>query len=279
MTDATHAQTEPSLQARWRDQTAHALEWRSGDDPEPVLEALALTVALELTGELERAPRADREALRKLGQRALLQLGGQELDEDDLEALRLCAALARDGLRALSEPSGSAEPVTVDGADTRLLVPPSELVRLLRGELDGFAAASLVRKVRRSEAAMAELRTLLALRSSATASHAAASDRPLSLAAASASPVLDPARGRPVGTLATVGAEAVLFVDGESRRLAVYAEEPDALRLLAEELTTEDVREGYWVGRVSAGAVRLEAVLEIGDRTEPWVLDLDDLDS
>lgn len=267
MTDATHAQT--SLQARWRAQAATALEWSSGQDPEPVLEALALTVALDLTGELDRAPLTDREALRKLGQRALLQLGGQELDEDDLEALRLCASLARDGLRVLSEP-GAAR-ASAGEPDTRLLVPPSELVRLLRGELDGFAAASLAHKVRRSEAAMAELRTLLAVRIPATA----APHRHIALAASSASPVLDPAHGRPVGTLPAAGAEAVLFVDGDARRLAVYAEEPDALRLLADELTTEDVREGYWVGRVSEGTVRLEAVLEIGERTEPWVLDLD----
>ena len=86
---------------RWRDDVRRAAEWRSGDDPEPVLDALALTVALELTGDLGRVAREERDALRKVGQLAMLQLGGPDRDEEELEALRMCAAIARDGLRAL----------------------------------------------------------------------------------------------------------------------------------------------------------------------------------
>ncbi len=271
---------EHGLVAQWRTLTREAQAWSPGEELDPVLEALALTVALELTGGLHDTAAGERAALRKLGQRALLQVGGQDLDEDELEALRMCAALARDGLRALRDAAGEAStggPATIshagaDGAegapDTRVVIPPADLTRLLRGELDGFAAASLAMKVRRSAAAQAELSTLLRL-------HAGEPARTLALAAASAEPVLDPARGRMVGVLPELGAEAVLFeVPGEPRRLAIYAEDPAPLRLLATELTTEDVREGYWVGRLADGAQRVEATLEVGEQAATWTLDL-----
>lgn len=264
-----------ALIERWREMAREAGAWSSGDDPEPVLEALALSVALEVTGDLGLAPLEEREALRKLGQRALLQIGGGDPDEEELEELRLCAAIARDGLRALSgrEPVGR-DPTDRDrpgseepgGPDPRVLIPPSDLTRLLRGSLDGFAAGALAMKVRRSAAALEELRRLRHRRRGGE-------ERSLALAAASAAPVLDPAAGRVIGALPDAGAEAVLFEgEGGVRRLAVYAEEPEAIRLLAPELTTEDVREGYWVGRIDEGAQRVDAVLEIGDRREPWGL-------
>lgn len=251
----------PGLIAGWKRLADEAVGWRSGDDPEAVLEALACTVALELTGDLGRVPGDARDTLRKVGQRALLHLGGQERDEEELEALRMCASIARDGLRALSGRPRPEEPE----ASTRVTIPPGDLTRLLAGGLDGFAAGSLAMRVRRSEAARAELRALRALSRPV--------ERTLSLAAADAAAVLDPAAGRPVGTLDALGAEAVLF-EGPPRRLAVYAEDPAALRLVADELTTEDVREGYWIGRVAEGVTRLEATLHVGERSEPWVLDL-----
>ena len=80
--------------------------------------------------------------------------------------------------------------------------------------------------------------------------------------------MIDPAEGHPIGALDAVGAEAILFegpVDpAHERRIAVYAEDPSPLRLVAEGLTTEDVREGYWIGRVADGLERLEAVLHVG---------------
>ena len=138
---------------RWRDDAGRATRWESGEDPEPVLEALALTVALELTGDLGRVPRGERDALRKVGQRAMLQLGGADLDEEDLEALRMCAAIARDGLRALGGRPLPEEPAPAE--DVRVVIPAGDLSRLLGGDLDGFAAGSLALKARRSEAAIA----------------------------------------------------------------------------------------------------------------------------
>ncbi len=300
-----------ALIKQWRELAAQARQWQAGGDPAPVLEALALSVALELTGDLARVPPGERDALRKTGQRALLFVGapvladaGAALDEDDLEALRLSAAIARDGLHALSSRAASAErrrfserhvsserdisserersrratepedrvesPSAVRGT-----IPPGDLVRLLRGQLDGLAAGSLAMRIRRSDAALGELEALARL--------SRPEERPLALAAADPAAVLDPAGGRVIGTLQGLGAEAVLF-EGAPRRLAVYSEDPYPLRLIAPELTTEDVREGYWIGRVEEGATRVEAALHVGsrgegdrgegDRVERWVLDL-----
>lgn len=255
-----------ALIREWREQAARAARWQAGEDPEPVLEALALSVALELTGDLARVSAAERDALRKVGQRALLHVGGPpqggtDDDEDELEARRMCASIARDGLRAIA---GRARPEESE-LDARAAIPPGDLSRLLGGRLDGFAAGSLAMRARRSPEVMGELRALL--RTSRP------EERTIALAASEASAVLDPAGGRMVGTLASIGAEAFVF-EGAERRLAVYAEDPAPLRLVAPELTTEDVREGYWIGRVAEGARRLEATLHVGDRVEPWVIDL-----
>lgn len=248
---------------RWRDDARRATEWRTGDDPEPVLDVLALTVALELTGDLGRIARDERDALRKVGQLAMLQLGGADRDEDELEALRMCAAIARDGLRALGGRPLPEEPSARE--DVRVIVPPSDLTRLLRGELDGFAAGALAMRVRRSASALAELGTLRRLAAPASA-------ETIALAAAEAAAVLDPAGGRFLGAHPVLGVEAYLFEGAAGVRLALYAEDPDALRLVAPELTTEDVREGYWIGRVAGGARAIHAVLHAGDRSEPWDL-------
>ncbi|MGE3631477.1 MAG: hypothetical protein AB7P00_16335, partial [Sandaracinaceae bacterium] len=158
-------------------------------------------------------------------------------------------------------------------AVARALVPSRDLARLISGELDGFAAAGLAQRVRRSPEAMEALGVLV--RASRERGTRSADGPLLQLAAAGVASVLDPARGRAVGALAELGAEAVLFdmPDG-ARRLAVYAEEPHALRLVSPDLRTEDVREGYWVGRVADGASRVDATLEIGERTVEWTIEL-----
>lgn len=248
-----------ALRGAWRERARGASEWRSGQDPEVVLDALALSVALELTGDLSRVPIQERDALRRVGQRSLLQIGDPSLDEEELEALRMCAAIARDGLRALGGRPLPDEPA----CDARVLIPPADLVRLLRGELDGYAAGALAMRVRRSREATAELRTLLRLE--------APRERTLSLAAAGAAAVLDPGAGRKVAVHPS-GVEAVLFEDDAVTRLAIYSEAPDPLRLVAPELTTEDVREGYWVGRVAGDARSVRAALHIGERVEEWEL-------
>ncbi|MEQ8459682.1 MAG: hypothetical protein RLO52_28110 [Sandaracinaceae bacterium] len=260
----------------WRTRAERAASWAPGADPEPVLEALAMSVALELTGALAAVPSAERDALRKTGQRALLNVGGRDLDEDELEALRMSAAIARDGLRALS-----GRPLPREEAprrDARPTLPVSDLRRLIEGELDGFAAGALAMRARRSDVALREVRAMLSLAAGHSQRASGATGRTLSLAAAEAARVLDPAAGRTVGALDDIGAEAVLFegpVDPDiDRRLAVYAEDAAPLRLVGEGLTTEDVREGYWIGLVADGVETLEAVLHVGEVTHAWTLDL-----
>jgi hypothetical protein len=259
-----------ALISEWRERAAQAERWNAGEDPEPVLEVLALSVALELTGDLAELSSVERDRLRKVGQRALLHVGGPmgEADEDELDALRMSASIARDGLRALSSRALPAE--ETPSLDVRITIPPGDVVRLLSGRLDGFAAGSLAMRIRRSERATAELRMLR--RASAP------EERKIALAAADSAAVLDPSGGRRIGLLEALGAEAVLF-EGMPRRLAVYAEEPAPLRVVAPELTTEDVREGYWIGRVADGAQKIDAVVHAGDRSERWVLDLDERSS
>lgn len=252
-----------ALIREWRAQLAQALRWEPGADPVPVLEALALTVALELTGDLGRLSSSERDRLRRVGQRALLHVGAPRDDDEELEALRMGAAIARDGLRALARRPLPAE--ERPSLDARVTLPPGDLVRLLGGRLDGFAAGSLALRARRSVEAVAELAALRRL--------AEPEGARLALAAADVTAVRDPASGRWIGALEALGAEAVLFEAGE-RRLAVYSEDPEPLRLVAAELSTEDVREGYWIGRVAEGVARVEAVLHVGERAEPWSLDL-----
>ena len=256
------------LTREWRTVVVDASDWEAGRDPSPVLEALSLTVALELTGALSRVPSAERDQLRRVGQRALLHLGAVEADDEELEALRIVAALARDGLRALS---GRALPDSMESElDVRPLVPPSEVRRLVAGELDGFAAGSLALKIRRSAVALAELRAYSSLAHEG-AFEGAADGRVLSLAAADRAAVRDPASGRLVGALEEHGAEAILF-EGSPPRLAVYAEEPAALRLVGPGLVTEAVREGYWLGRIETDADRIEAMLHTGDFEVAWTI-------
>ena len=47
------------------------------------------------------------------------------------------------------------------------------------------------------------------------------------------------------------------------------------MRLVAPGLTTEDVREGYWIGRVEPDVRRIEATLHAGDRSASWIFVLD----
>lgn len=121
-----------------------------------------MTVALELTSLLSETTHGERDELRGLGLRALLQLAGHDHDDDELDSIRLAAALARDGLRALYGPRRTV--LETPEVDSRIVIPTADLVRLVHGELDGYAAASLALKVRRSSAALAELGVLRSLR-------------------------------------------------------------------------------------------------------------------
>jgi hypothetical protein len=275
-----------SLIDRWTRAASRAVAWQpegpafaeeeggsegSGEPAlEEVLEALALSVALELTGELGGRPQTDRDALRKRGQRALLHLGAPGLDEDEREALGRAGALARDGLRALAMRPPTEETAAVPGP----LPAAWELVALLRGELDGFAAARVAMRVRRSPALRREV-ALLRAAARAEATPGGHEGAPLRLAAADTVPILDPSAGVSLGMWGPV--EAILFSDEDGvRRLGLYAAEPVPLRLEASDVTPEGQREGYWVGRVEGGSGQVTGTLHVGNEPLDGSLDLPD---
>lgn len=184
---------------RWQACAQSARSWTDGNDPEPVLEALAMTLALEVAGDLHSVAPHERDGLRRKGQRALLQLApradGQARSDDDVEAQRTAAALARDGLRALrggplrpaprtasaaTAGPGRARPPFADtpsAADTDAgapaqpsaeslesallsIAPPSQIRRWLTGDMDGFEAGALAVVIRTSVTALREVRLL-----------------------------------------------------------------------------------------------------------------------
>ena len=68
----SHSKTEHRT-AAWEKRARPVLSWRDGEPVLPVLEALALAVALETTGCLPLVPQRLRDGVRAVGRRALLQ--------------------------------------------------------------------------------------------------------------------------------------------------------------------------------------------------------------
>lgn len=276
--DASH-----DLSRAWEEKARAALGWREEDPLEPVLEALALSVAVEITGDLAELPPSLRDELRRLGQRALLHVGGlfgrasSDADEDAQEALRIAVALARDGLRALSGRAPDEEPERP---------PPSgrEIARLLAGRLDAYEAASIARRVRASPSARDELAWALRRQRGADDRDPAAEvprlDAPIAattrLAAAEGEEMRDPASGRRLSALIDPGtgvqlAELFAF---SGRVLAVYAASGEPVRVEGEGLRTETMQPGYWAGRHEGGGA-VQGVAHVGDLAQPFRVDLD----
>lgn len=168
---------------------------------------------------------------RRLGRGAAANSDGANSDaasSDAAFAQRHALGLARRGLDRLSllssDPlSGSA----ADGKDGRP-VPEATLLRLVRGQLDGFRAAEVAFDAARCAANRDELVLLLG-----EAKRFRAVERPLlRLAADGPSPMRDPSLGVVVGTFGredgTLELEAVRFPDGI---VALYASAPRALTL------------------------------------------------
>ncbi len=264
-----HRESEDSeLEAAWRRAVLCATAYDDTAPVEPVLEAAALGVVLEVMGELRRVPEHERRIVRDAARRALLRARPtQDTEtaegEDDAQALRLAASLAREGLRALTgEPATSARAP----ADAHTWHPPARsLVWMMRGAPDALAAASVALHVERCAAC--EMAVQIARMSAESAV-------PLRVAAASAAPMLAPQAGRLVATREAPAAEAIVFEDGRGTLVAIYTAEPLPVRYVAEGLTTEDMRPGYWAGRCAPGAARLEGTLHVGDAAVLWMVDL-----
>ncbi|AKF04866.1 hypothetical protein [Sandaracinus amylolyticus] len=244
------------LQRAWEERARTAAAWREGDAIGPVLEALALSVALEVTGALPDTSRRAREDLRRVGQRALLHAGAERRDdEDEEEALRIALTLARDGLRALAGRAPDPE------AAPRSEPSPRDVSRLLSGRLDPFEAASIARRIRASARAREEL--AWALRTSARPDGTRA---PLVLAAADGEPMRDPASGRRVAQVedARTGAARVEVYAFDDGQLAAYATTDAPLRLEGVGLRTTSMQPGYWSGHAE-GEGELAIALFVGE--------------
>lgn len=269
------------LEAVWQRAVACAHAYDDASPVEPMLEAGALGVVLEATGALARVPERERRLVRDAARRALLRsrpsagastehdgatpagAGARiaENDDDDADALRIAAELAREGVRALARQAAPARPSEASGWHPAA----SALVAMTRGAPDGLAAASVALHVGRCEAC----RT--ALHISSTESEMGV---PLQAAAASAPSMLAPHAGRVVATRTEPAAEAVIFDDPLGALIAIYASESLPVRYVANGLTTQDMRPGYWAGRCAPGATQLAGTLHVGDRIVAWTIAL-----
>lgn len=238
-----------------------------------VLEATAYVSALDVIGRLSSVVRGDREALAARARRTLLSLAGLAVDEDDRDALDLAARYAREGLRALSgaaveAPRGDEPPP-----------PVRDLVRLVRGELDGFASADVALRLRGSARGRAELaRVVPSIVSPAVSRFRVAADS-LGPEAGLGSVVRDPREGRAIGSLAVGdGAlEAFVFPDGALptyTALAIYADPPLSLGVAGAGIEVQSRSPGYVEVRIVDGTHPLTLRVEYGDRSFEWVLSL-----
>ncbi|MBN8613447.1 MAG: hypothetical protein J0L92_22830 [Deltaproteobacteria bacterium] len=248
----THAS---SLLDRYLRQAEAAIRAREGveerdADLEAILEVLAMTVALEVMGELVRVPPATRESLRRVGARALLQIGTllSDDDEDRAEAVRLIGPYARDGIRALAGKEAPA-PRRDDA-----IVLDAELVGLSRGQFDGFRLAEIAWRVRESSAAK---RALGMLRRVEPERGDASGEPRLRLAADGGAPMRDPSSGRRIAEL-TVADHAIELHRFDDGAIAAYAASAVMLRLGGEHVTSRVSRAGYAEASLGESATRVE---------------------
>lgn len=160
-------------------------------------------------------------------------------DDDDALALRLVRSAAKRGLARLTGPARDDETVRSEEARSEPArgerVPELTLLRLVRGELDGFRAQEVARRIAASAEARLELRLLLGIPNAAdglASRKVPSSPTPLRslptlrLAADGPAEVRDPSKGAPAGSLRVVTSEgeleleAVRFEDGV---LGIYA--------------------------------------------------------
>jgi hypothetical protein len=258
----------------WSEQLQRARQWRSDDDPTPVLDALALSSVRYLVGTLEMLPRPDRETLRAVAGPALGAARRLALaSEDDREAWLQAVALAEWSLRLLElGPARAADPVAPEilaALPGELRRPtPRRLVALLEGRLDGLAAASCVVWYLRHDPAEPRWLWSLAVQQDLHRPATATTPngiQPMLVAAAGPVPMREPGAGRVIAQWADPGVELVWFE--ADRQLALYALEESYVALTAPGVTPCDLRPGYWLGDVvSSGATALQAEVTVGDR-------------
>jgi len=217
----------------------------------------------------------ERRALIARGKLAIGPLSSAALPSDDEDervlALRLVRTAAQRGLARLTHASEVPEHgARSDGPGDR--VPERTLLRLVRGELDGFRAQEISRRIAASAEAGIELRLLLDLPVETDALLLPTLVATLRLAADGPAEVRDPSTGIGVGSLVMetsegpLELEAVRFeADHASRVLAIYASRAVPLVLAGS-------CEGWTVRGSAPGYLELE---DMGGQT-PIVLLVED---
>ncbi|NOY89774.1 MAG: hypothetical protein GXP55_01100 [Deltaproteobacteria bacterium] len=260
----------------WQRRLRRVLELARDEEPldaDSVAAALGLVYANHVLERPMDAAWVD--SLRERGRACLARLGREILVSTDPEGeVRMLVGVARAGLSALDGQDAG------DVSDFAELFTPEarRVVELLACRLEGVAAARAAAALSRDRPALERARLLARVMDRSLdelSERADEAPRTLRVAAADVRALLDPAQGRVVGRLLDPAIEAVLF-EGETRRLALYAAEPAALRLEAQGATTEDMQPGYWLGRLADSTRSLDAKVYCGDRELSFSVSLSD---
>jgi len=240
------------------DRALRAKPTRGGRDIDSLLDAFGYLIWLTALGETPDMPRASTPALRRLAQRALLaQHADDQLDdpEDRAHANKSVAEILRVGVRILDAGRATNNDVHHDIHPTALHPPTATLARMFEGKADGLTTGRYALHMLGCARCQNLLKALPADRSNVALA------APIQLAASPTARVRAPADGRVVAKLKTPKAEAVLFQDPDARRLAVYTSSTEPLRIVADGVTTEDTRPGYWIGRLASNVREIDGTV------------------
>ncbi|MFW6066981.1 MAG: hypothetical protein ACOC97_01485 [Myxococcota bacterium] len=259
------------LQRAWAERVHRASQWRRGEDPTPVLEALAQAVVLHLVQALELASERDRTVLEQAAGPALAAAREGALgDATERDGWLDAVALAELGRRLLRGEAPGA--LTGVPGDPRRPT-PRRMASMLDGRLDGLSAAACAVWCLRHDTAEPRLLWRLGAEGDDEDRRQASEPPPVLVAAAGPDDMRDPAEGRVIAHHPEARAEAVWFA--AERQLAVYAADDVHVRLSGAGLAMRDLRPGYWLGEVDPDAPSpLRIALQIGGRSFDWHLPL-----
>ena len=288
------------LWERWQSSYRAAIESKPAQDPTPVVDALGYAVWLVALGERQEIA-AQLTSLQRLVPRAERSVAdavaAAKLDDSDDEALMMKWLHAT--MSAWSDALGGSSPVRQRSffdedlrAETPIVArlrsvaepaaayvgngtlalgehpPTATLVQLLSGRGDGLSAGRYGLHVLACDTCRREISLVRKV------SEHSASGGQLQLAAAPAARVRAPSEGVVLAHKKKPDLEAVLFHDADIRRLAIYADVEESLRLVADGATTQDAMLGYWIGTLDPKATELDATLHLGDKTLVWRIKL-----
>ncbi len=254
------------LRQRWDDLLHQVRAHEVDADPAAALEAFGYALVYGLLEAEGSLPDADRRLLLSL--EPTIKTRARELslasaDADERDEWLQAVAVAEAGASAL----GVQRAPSIAGLLSDPIEPsPRRLLSMLKGELDGFSAASVAAWYLRRDPE--EVRRLWRLRDGA-----ADEVEPILLAADGHKSVRSPMGGRLLGELAALHIEAIFF--DEDRQLAVYSADRLPVRVMAESFTTLDTQLGYWLGTVEPGVKgSVEVEVRVGEKVERWTLEI-----